>query len=144
MSPGPASAHGVIAAGRYALLAISRRIDFPIFLHFCRRKVVKHYVGLDVSQKETSVCIVDEAGKILFEGRAASEPGALAKVIAKHAPQAERIGFESGMMSSWLWHELNRVGLRVVCVEARHAHVVLSTRIKIGRASCRERVCQYV
>src|SRR3546814_13670231 len=67
----------VIAAGRYALLAISRRIDFPIFLHFCRRKVVKHYVGLDVSQKETSVCIVDEAGKILFEGRAASDPGAL-------------------------------------------------------------------
>src|SRR3546814_6329059 len=61
MSPGPASAHGVIAAGRYALLAISRRIDFPIFLHFCRRKVVKHYVGLDVSQKETSVCIVDRS-----------------------------------------------------------------------------------
>src|SRR3546814_13444317 len=88
MSPGPASAHGVIAAGRYALLAISRRIDFPIFLHFCRRKVVKHYVGLDVSQKETSVCIVDEAGKILFEGRAASDQGALAKVIAKNATHA--------------------------------------------------------
>src|SRR3546814_13005272 len=62
-------------------------------------------------------------------GRAASDPGALAKVIAKHAPQAERIGFESGMMSSWLWHELHRVGLPVVCVEARHAHAVLSTRI---------------
>src|SRR3546814_5541667 len=33
------------------------------------------------------------------------------------------------MMSSWLWHELHRVGLPVVCVEARHAHAVLSTRI---------------
>src|SRR3546814_10629559 len=73
--------------------------------------------------------MVEEAGKILFEGRAASDPGALAKVIAKHAPQAERIGFESCMMSSWLWHELHWVGLPVVCVEARHAHAVLSTRI---------------
>jgi transposase len=89
---------------------------------------VKHYVGLDVSQKETSVCIVDEAGKIIFQGRAGSHPRALAKVIAKHAPAAERIGFESSMMSSWLLHELRNVGLPAVCVEARHAHAVLSTR----------------
>jgi hypothetical protein len=26
---------------------------------------MKHYVGLDVSQKEASVCVVDEAGKFL-------------------------------------------------------------------------------
>src|SRR3546814_6402275 len=79
--------------------------------------------------------MVEEAGKILFECRSASDPGALAKVIAKHAPQAERIGFESGMMSSWLWHELHRVGLPVVCVEARHAHAVLSTRINKSDAN---------
>jgi len=90
---------------------------------------VKHYVGLDVSQKETSVCVVDEAGKIVFEGRATSDPGALSKVIAKRAPAAERIGFESGMMSSWLWHELRHIGLPAVCVEARHAHAVLSMRM---------------
>lgn len=90
---------------------------------------MKHYVGLDVSQKETSICVVDGGGKVVYEGRAASEPGALAKVIAKHAPHAERIGFESGMMSSWLWHELRHVGLPVVCVEARHAHAVLSARM---------------
>ena len=90
---------------------------------------MKHYVGLDVSQKETSVCVVDEAGKIVFEGRATSDPGALSKVIAKHAPAAERIDFESGMMSSWLWHELRHIGLPVVCVEARHAHAVLSMRM---------------
>jgi len=34
---------------------------------------VKHHVGLDVSQRETSVCVVDESGKVLFEGKARSE-----------------------------------------------------------------------
>jgi predicted NBD/HSP70 family sugar kinase len=57
---------------------------------------MKQYVGLDVSQKETSVCVVDEVGQVLFEGKAKSDPGALAALLRKRAPQAERIGFETG------------------------------------------------
>ena len=87
------------------------------------------YVGLDVSQKETSVCVIDESGKIVFEGKAPSEPGALARLLRKRAPTAERIGFETGAMASWLWHELKRVNLPVVCVDARHAHAALSVRM---------------
>lgn len=90
---------------------------------------MSQYVGLDVSQKETAICVIDETGKILFEGHAVSEPAALSKIITRHAPEATRVGFESGMMSGWLWHELGRLGLPVVCVDARHAHAVLSTRI---------------
>jgi predicted NBD/HSP70 family sugar kinase len=59
---------------------------------------MQQYVGLDVSQKETAICVIDEAGKIVFEGKARSEPGALAKVIARRAPEAVRIGFETGAM----------------------------------------------
>ena len=59
----------------------------------------------------------------------ATEPGALAKVIRKRAPQAARIGFETGSMASWLWHELKRIDLPVVCIDARHAHAALSVRI---------------
>ena len=76
---------------------------------------MQQYVGLDVSQKETAVCVIDDAGRIVFEGKARSEPGALAKVIRKRAPQAARIGFETGSMASWLWHELKRIDLPVVC-----------------------------
>jgi transposase len=90
---------------------------------------VKQYVGLDVSQKETAVCVVDQEGKVLFEGRSASDPGALGKVIRKWAPSAERISFETGAMASWLWHELKRINLPVVCIDARHAHAVLSVRM---------------
>ncbi|UEM12329.1 IS110 family transposase [Bradyrhizobium barranii subsp. barranii] len=42
---------------------------------------------------------------------------------------AERIGFETGAMASWLWHELRRVELPVVCIDARHAHAALSVRM---------------
>jgi transposase len=90
---------------------------------------MKQYVGLDVSQKETSVCVVDEQGRLMFEGKVKSTPGALTDLIHRRAPQAERIGFETGAMASWLWHELRRVGLPVVCIDARHAHAALSVRI---------------
>lgn len=90
---------------------------------------MKQYVGLDVSQKETSVCVVDEAGRPIYQGRVASDPGALAALLGKKAPHAERVGFETGAMSSWLWHELRRIGLPVVCIDARHAHAALSVRM---------------
>ena len=90
---------------------------------------MKQYVGLDVSQKETSVCVVNSAGLIVYEGKAKSDPGALTELLRKRAPNAERIGFETGAMASWLWHELRRVDLPVVCIDARHAHAALSVRI---------------
>ena len=37
---------------------------------------MKHFAGLDVSVKETSICIVDETGRIVREARVASEPQA--------------------------------------------------------------------
>ena len=36
-----------------------------------------HFSGLDVSVKETSLCIVDDAGRIVREVRVVSEPEAL-------------------------------------------------------------------
>jgi transposase len=90
---------------------------------------MKQYVGLDVSQRETAVCVVSETGQLIFEGKAKSDPGDLTNLLRKHAPLAERIGFETGAMSSWLWHELRRVELPVVCIDARHAHAALSVRM---------------
>lgn len=82
-----------------------------------------------MSQKETSVCVIDEDGKPVFHGRAKSDRGALVALLAKKAPSAERIGFETGAILSWLWHELRRDGLPVVCIDARHAHAALSVRM---------------
>ena len=38
---------------------------------------MEQYVGLDVSLKETFVCVVDQAGKIVWQGRCASTPEAI-------------------------------------------------------------------
>ena len=55
-----------------------------------------HFAGLDVSVKETSVCIVDEAGKVVREVKVASEPEALLSVLKNPAYRFKRIGLEAG------------------------------------------------
>ena len=54
-----------------------------------------HFAGLDVSVKETSICIVDDAGKIVREVKVASEPEALLAVLKNLAYHFKRIGLES-------------------------------------------------
>lgn len=88
----------------------------------------KTYAGLDVSLKETAVCIVDDSGKIIFEGMVPTDPKVIAKCLAKHAHGLERFGLESGSTSAWLWREFRQLGLPVVCLDSRHAHRVLSMK----------------
>ena len=53
-----------------------------------------HFAGLDVSVKETSVCIVDEKGKVVREVKVASEPEALLSVLKNPAYRFKRIGWK--------------------------------------------------
>ena len=57
------------------------------------------YVGMDVSLKETSICVVDGSGVIVSEGTVISEPEAIAELIRAKAPHAKRIGLETGTSS---------------------------------------------
>ena len=90
--------------------------------------VSKTYAGLDVSLKETAVCIVDDGGKIVFESKVQSDPQVIAKCLGKHGRHLERAGLESGMTSAWLWRELRQLGVPVICLDSRHAHRVLSMK----------------
>jgi transposase len=85
--------------------------------------------GLDVSVKETSVCIVDDAGRIVREVKVASEPEALLQVLASPAYHFKRIGLEAGPLSQWLFSALAEAGLPVICVETRHMRAVLKAQI---------------
>jgi hypothetical protein len=49
---------------------------------------MKQYVGLNVSQRETAVCVVGQMGQVIFEGKVKSDPGALTNLLRKHAPHA--------------------------------------------------------
>jgi len=87
------------------------------------------YVGMDVSLKETSICVVDGSGRIVSEGTVISEPSAIAAFIRVKAGSAKRMGLETGPTATWLWHELRAFGLPVVCIDARHAKAALSLQI---------------
>jgi IstB-like ATP binding protein/Transposase len=84
------------------------------------------YVGLDVSLEQTSVCVLDEAGAVLWRGRCASEPESIVAALGKYTPGAVRIGLETGLLSTWLFHELKKRDLPVICIDARHAKAALS------------------
>src|SRR2546430_12604027 len=88
-----------------------------------------YFAGLDVSVKETSVCIVDDAGKIVREARVASEPEALLQVLTNPAYRFKRIGLEAGPLSQWLFSALAEAGLPVICVETRHMQAGLKAQI---------------
>ena len=88
-----------------------------------------YFAGLDVSVKDTSVCIVDEAGKIIREVKVASEPDALLAVLNNLAYHFKRIGLEAGPLSQWLFSALAEADLPVICVETRHMRAVLKAQI---------------
>src|ERR1700690_1020042 len=88
-----------------------------------------HFGGLDVSVKETSVCIVDDTGRIVREVKVASEPEALLPVLKNPAYHFKRIGLEAGPLSQWLYSALAEAGLPVICVETRHMRAVLKAQI---------------
>jgi transposase len=90
---------------------------------------MKQYVGLDVSQKATSVCVVDEDGRKIWAGKCASTPEALAATIRAHAPQADRVGLETGPLCVWHFHGLKALGMPIVCIDARHAKAALAMQV---------------
>ena len=86
---------------------------------------MKHFAGLDVSVKETSICIVNDTGRIVREVKVLSEPDALLKVLGNPAYRFERIGLEAGPLTQWLFSALADAELPVVCVETRHMQAAL-------------------
>jgi hypothetical protein len=56
---------------------------------------MNHFAGLDVSVKETSLCLVDDAGRIVREVRVVSEPEALLAVLTSPTWHFKRIGLEA-------------------------------------------------
>ena len=90
---------------------------------------MEHFAGLDVSVNETSVCIVDDTGRIVREVKVASEPETLLAVLKTGAYRFKRIGLEAGPLSQWLFSALAEAGLPAICVETRHMRAALQAQI---------------
>ncbi|QDG94492.1 IS110 family transposase (plasmid) [Rhizobium sp. NIBRBAC000502774] len=86
---------------------------------------MKYYAGLDVSVKETSVCIVDDSGRIMRERKVVSHPEDLVTYLNDAQLHFERVGLEAGPLSQWLYEGLAKAGLPVICIETRHTNAFL-------------------
>ena len=100
------------------------------------------FVALDVSLQSTSLHVVDQQGRCLWRGKCPTDLAALASTIKKHAPEVERVGLETGMLATWLYHGLAAAGLPVVCMDARQAKAALSCRVNKTDANDAEGLAQ--
>jgi len=88
-----------------------------------------HYVGLDVSVRHTSICIVDETGRIVRETRVSSDPEAIIPILRAPTIDCRRVGLEAGPLSQWLFSGMAEAGLPVICVETRHMKAALAAQV---------------
>lgn len=131
------SAHGVDAEKASSLtpnecsaLHIVKKVDFPN-LQLIIGGTMELHVGLDISQRKTAICIVNEKGKIICEGNALTLPSDIHRWLVETGldlTAIQAICLEAGSMSSFIYKGLEAVGLPVVCVEAFQAHQFLKTQ----------------
>lgn len=87
-----------------------------------------HFIGLDVSNKDTKVCIVKK-GKVVKRFSVASDPDSIGEAIKKINLDIQKIGLEAGCLSHWIMDGLLKQGLNVVCLETRRMAAIIKTNI---------------
>jgi transposase len=90
---------------------------------------MSHCVGLDVSLKEVSVCVLDEKGTVTNRATLPTDSDIIADHLSREVPDAERVVHESGILATWLTRELEKRGVPIICIDARMAHKALSARL---------------
>ena len=103
---------------------------------------MKLYAGLDVSLKEISICVVDEAGAIRIRGSVACEPEAVVRFFAEKQITPALMVHESGQLSIWLQCSLTDLKMPVTCIDARIAHKALSAQLNKADAADAEGLAQ--
>ena len=90
---------------------------------------MEYFAGIDVSLEQSSVCVVDTAGKVVREAKVASDPDALVRFFTELGLPVVRIGLEAGPLSQWLYAGLTHAGLETVLLETRHVKAALSAMV---------------
>lgn len=103
-----------------------------------KRSMPKVNVGLDVSDRTTSICVLNAAGEALLETSVATDPRAIADALKPYRRLLDKVGHESGCKATWLHKELLRKKLPVVCLDPWHTHAALAAnRNKTDRKDAR-------
>jgi transposase len=93
------------------------------------------FAGLDVGGKKTAICVVDRAGKIVWQGMVDTHPEMIAAALKRWQGMLEKVGLESGPFTPHLHRMLAAMGYPMVCMDARRAaDAIKSRRIKSDKA----------
>jgi transposase len=82
-----------------------------------KRKPQELSIGIDVGDRHSCWCVVDESGEVAGEGRLRTERAALRKCFGNM--QRSRIGIEAGTHSAWVARLLKECGHEVTVANAR-------------------------
>ncbi len=87
--------------------------------------------GLDLGDRSSWYCVLDEAGKVMLEQRVSTTPKALGEVFST-MPHS-RIAVETGMHSPWVSRLLSELGHEVIVAHARNVRLIGESRKKDDR-----------
>ena len=83
-------------------------------------------IGLDLGDRSSWYCVLDEAGEVLLEQKLATAPKAMKEVFG--GMPRSRIALETGMHSPWVSRLLSELGHEVIVAHARNVRLIGSER----------------
>src|ERR1700676_5579356 len=92
-------------------------------------------IGLDLGDRSSWYCVLDEAGEVLLEQKLGTTPTALREVLG--GMPRSRIALETGMHSPWVSRLLSELGHEVIVAHARNVRLIGESRKKDDRLDAR-------
>jgi transposase len=88
-----------------------------------------YYAGLDISMKTTSIAIMNQEGKVVFESVCETDAESIAKTLINSNYKLEKIGLEAGCLSFWLMDELKNLNFHAICIETKEMATLIALKV---------------
>src|SRR5208283_649975 len=92
-------------------------------------------IGLDLGDRLSWYCVLDETGEVIAEQKLSTTPKAMKEVFA--ALPRSRVALETGMHSPWVSRLLADLGHEVIVAHARNVRLIGESRKKDDRLDAR-------
>jgi len=92
-------------------------------------------IGLDLGERSSWYCMLDESGEVLLEQKLGTTPRAMKEVFG--GMPRSRIALETGMHSPWVSRVLSALGHEVIVAHARNVRLIGESRKKDDRMDAR-------
>src|ERR1700733_15815283 len=92
-------------------------------------------IGMDLGDRFSYYCILNEAGDIILEDRFPTTPKGIEQVFSK-VPRS-RVALETGTHSPWISRQLGQYGHEVIVAHARNVRLISESSRKDDRLDAR-------